>query len=56
MEAGQLLFIVVLIALARIFRGIVRYRTPQLQPALGYALGGLATLWFLERLPGVWGA
>ena len=55
-EAGQLLFIVVLIALERIFRGIVRYRIPQLQPALGYVLGGLATLWFLERLPGVWGA
>ena len=55
-EAGQVLFIVVLVALYRIFRGIARDRIPQLQPALGYALGGLAALWFLERLPGVWGA
>ena len=55
-EAGQVLFIVVLIALNRLLRGIVRDRIPQLQPALGYTLGGLATLWFLERLPAVWGA
>ncbi len=55
-EAGQLLFIAVLVALNQLLRGTVRDRIPQLQPALGYTLGGLSMLWFLERLPAVWGA
>lgn len=55
-EAGQLAFVAVLLALNGMVRGTVRSRLPRLEPALGYTLGGLATLWFFERLPAVWGA
>jgi hypothetical protein len=55
-EAGQLAFVIVLIAAARMFAKTTKAMPPQLQPALGYALGALATLWFFERLPAVWGA
>ena len=55
-EAGQLLFVVVLLVLNQLVRDTFRERIPRLQPVLGYALGGLSMLWFLERLPAVWGA
>ena len=55
-EAGQLLFVVVLLVLNQLAGERSRERIPPLQPALGYALGGLSMLWFLERLPAVWGA
>jgi hypothetical protein len=55
-EAGQLAFVFVLLALHRaLVRGPLAVRAPKLAPALGYALGSLATLWFFERLPAVWG-
>jgi hypothetical protein len=54
-ELGQLLFVVVLIALARVLRRWVRAHAHELRPALGYALGALATLWFFDRLPPIWG-
>jgi hypothetical protein len=53
-EAGQLAFVtVVLLAVRTIRRGSAR--SPWLQPALGYSLGTLATLWFFLRLPEVLG-
>lgn len=55
-EAGQLAFVVALIVLARaVTRGAGRAVPAKLQPALGYALGALATLWFIDRLPAIWG-
>jgi hypothetical protein len=55
-EAGQLLFVLVLVALATVAGKSARAGLPRLKPALGYALGALATLWFIDRLPAIWGA
>lgn len=55
-EAGQLLFVVALLVAARAFGRAIRAHVPRLQPVLGYALGALATLWFFDRLPAIWGA
>lgn len=54
-EAGQLLFVAALVALHQVVGRRNRARLPRLEPVLGYVLGGLAMLWFLDRLPGVWG-
>jgi hydrogenase/urease accessory protein HupE len=54
-EAGQLTFVIALVALGRAWRLIVRDPRPRLEPAIGYALGGLATAWLFQRLPAVWG-
>lgn len=53
-EAGQLAFIAVLVALNHFMSRTARLVVPRLQPVLGYALGSLATLWLLDRLPAVW--
>jgi len=55
-EAGQLVFVIALIAAARMLTKVVRAPLPWLQPVLGYGLGALATLWFFDRLPAIWGA
>ena len=54
-EGGQLVFVLVLVALHRLVRGSLADLAPKLQPVLGYALGALATLWLVERLPAIWG-
>jgi hypothetical protein len=54
-EAGQLVFVVALIVVGRVVMRHVRSPLPMLQPLLGYALGALATLWFFDRLPAIWG-
>ena len=54
-EAGQLVFVVALLALYRLIRVNMRVRVRKFEPVMGYALGALATLWFFDRLPGVWG-
>lgn len=69
-EAGQLAFVVAIVAAHRAFRpfvGIapktatrsagkyaVRTAIPRLRPVLGYALGVMATFWFFDRLPAIW--
>ena len=55
-EAGQLAFVVALLAVYRLTRGTLRQRAPKLEPLVGYALGALATIWFFDRLPAIWGA
>ena len=54
-EAGQLAFVLALLALHRLVRGALAELAPRLQPVLGYGIGALATLWLVERLPAVWG-
>lgn len=54
-EAGQLLFVLTLIALGAVFSRPIRAHLPKLQPVLGYGLGALATLWLFDRLPAIWG-
>jgi len=54
-EAGQLAFVLVLLALHRLVGRALETRLAHMRPAMGYALGALATLWFFERLPAVWG-
>ena len=53
-EAGQLTFVVALVAVSRAFRSHVETVIPRLQPVLGYALGVLATFWFIDRLSAIW--
>ena len=55
-EAGQLAFVVALIALAKIAGRARRFAVQRVEPALGYALGAFSTFWFLDRLPALWGA
>jgi hypothetical protein len=55
-EVGQLAFVIALLAVYRLVRTTGRVRVRRLEPALGYALGALATLWLLDRLPAVLGA
>ena len=55
-EAGQLVFVLFLVAVARVLAKSRAEPLPRLQPVLGYALGALATLWFFDRLPAIWGA
>jgi hypothetical protein len=54
-EAGQLAFVAVALAAHRTIRKWRRAASAWLEPALGYSLGTLATLWFFLRLPTVWG-
>ena len=54
-EAGQLAFVLALLVLHRLAGRALEARLANLRPAMGYALGALATLWFFERLPAVWG-
>ncbi len=54
-EVGQLSFVFALLVIHKILSGGLEARLPRLQPALGYSLGALATLWFFERLPAIWG-
>lgn len=54
-EAGQLAFVAAVLAAHRMIRRWRHRASPWLEPALGYSLGTLATLWFFERLPTVWG-
>lgn len=54
-EFGQLFFVFVLIALGSITRRVTSLDGRRLVPYVGYALGALSTLWFVDRLPGVWG-
>ena len=55
-EAGQLAFVVALIALAKIAGRARQMAVQRVEPALGYALGAFSTFWFLDRLPALWGA
>jgi HupE / UreJ protein len=54
-EAGQLVFVAAVLAATRRIWGRRRTVSAWVEPALGYSLGTLATLWFFLRLPGVWG-
>jgi hydrogenase/urease accessory protein HupE len=55
-EAGQLVFVVLLVIIHQSIREAMRTRLRPLNPVVGYALGVMAMFWFLERLPAVWGA
>ena len=54
-EVGQLVFVFALLAAHRLLRGAFGGLAPKMRPVLGYSLGALATLWFFQRLPAVWG-
>jgi hypothetical protein len=54
-EAGQLAFVLVLLVLYRVAGSALGPKLARARPVLGYALGALATLWFFQRLPPVWG-
>ena len=54
-EAGQLAFVALVLVAGRAFGDVLRTRMSYAKPALGYVLGSVATLWLVDRLPGVWG-
>ncbi len=55
-EAGQLVFVALLIAVYQGLREVIKTKVRLIDPVVGYALGAMAMFWFLERLPAVWGA
>ena len=55
-ELGQLTFVAVVVVVGQLIRKREELAVSWFRPALGYALGALATFWFFERLPSVWGA
>ena len=50
-EAGQVAFILVIITLHGIFRHLFASVLTGIHRGLAYGLGGIASFWFLERLP-----
>lgn len=50
-EAGQVAFICSLLALHFVFTKYIKHLWPSLQRGLAYGLGGIASYWFLERIP-----
>lgn len=50
-EAGQVAFICALLAFHFIFIKYLQQLWPSLQRGLAYGLGGIASYWFLERIP-----
>ena len=50
-EAGQLAFICVLLLLHQLINRLMQGALISIQRGLAYGLGGIATYWFLERLP-----
>jgi hypothetical protein len=55
-EAGQLVFVVLLLVIYQGLREVIKTKVRLLDPVVGYALGAMAMFWFLDRLPAVWGA
>jgi len=49
-EAGQLLFVFAVLALKAIFDRLVPFQTPWIRNVMGYAIGSLAAVWFVERV------
>lgn len=50
-EAGQVAFIIALLALNAVMRKLFRALVPSILQGLAYGLGGIACYWFLERAP-----
>jgi len=55
-EAGQVAFIVLLVALHWLFEKLSAQSLPSIYRGLAYGLGSVATFWFIERLPALAGA
>jgi hydrogenase/urease accessory protein HupE len=55
-EAGQLAFVAVALAVSRVLQTSRKATPVWIEPALGYSLGTVSTLWFALRLPAVWGS
>jgi hypothetical protein len=50
-EAGQVAFITALLILHFVFTKYFKPLWPSLQRGLAYGLGGIASYWFIERIP-----
>lgn len=55
-EGGQLAFVAAIVGVAEMARRANVSAPRGLAPGVGYAMGALATLWLIDRLPGLWGA
>jgi hypothetical protein len=53
-EAGQLAVVAVCLAGRRLLRAARLPAAPYWEPALGYGVGTLATVWLFGRIPGLW--
>jgi hypothetical protein len=54
-EAGQLAFVLFLLLLYKLAGREMAPTLLRTRPAMGYGLGALATFWFFQRLPPIWG-
>lgn len=52
-ELGQILFVVVVLAVRHVLRMLPGRRPAWVSAVPGYAIGTIATLWFMERLGGI---
>ena len=52
-EVGQVAFISALLTLHFVFTKYFKHLWPSLQRGLAYGLGGIASYWFIERIPGL---
>jgi HupE / UreJ protein len=49
-EAGQLIFVVAVLALVAIVGRLSMVRLPWARTVIGYGIGSLAAVWFVQRL------
>jgi len=54
-EVGQLAFVMLSLGVYYLLRGRLTNLAPKARPALGYSIGALATMWFFQRVPALWG-
>jgi len=53
-EAGQIVFIVAVLALLSAFRRVVAAPASWAMPAAAYGIGGISSFWLIERVIGFW--
>ncbi len=53
-EAGQLAFIVVAIAIVAVLRRFLQDAQEHIRPAIAYGIGTIASFWVIERMAGFW--
>jgi len=49
-EAGQVLFVLAVLGLKAAFDSVLEFKRPWARTALGYGIGSLAAVWFVQRV------
>ena len=53
-EAGQLIFVTVVLVASAAFRALVRFSLPSVRIATAYGIGGISAFWMVQRISGFW--